>query len=200
MDIEDEKVELLDRVSLILVDRAAAMGVTGFRVKDDVLDLEDAMDQDGPMPWALFMHSSIISRMSGLPNCPFECVVDPDSVFGCKGIINPSNFSVSMATYVLDAALEHAVVVGLKDLDCSREEWSSLPAELRVLSVEVYLQELGQNWVGSHLEFGSAADKVLGWPVLLDFQSNDESMGANQSVKHGESIKVSGLSPFTPKQ
>lgn len=200
MDIEDEKVDLLDRISSILIDRASAMGVTGFRVKDEVLDLEDSMDQEGPMPWALFMHSNIISKMSGLPNCPLECVVDPESIFGCRGVINESGFPVSMAAYLLDAALEHAVVIGLKDLGCSREEWLSLPSELRVLSVEVYLQELSQNWVGNHLEFGSAADKVLAWPVLLDFQALDESMGMSQGLTHGESIKVDGLSPFTPKQ
>lgn len=202
-----EEIEKLDRISRVLETRAAEMGVFGFRVKNEVLDLEDSMDQEGPLTWALFMQASIISRMAGLPRCPFECVIDPETVFGCKGVITddcngagPYGFTLWVANLVLDSALEHAVVVGLKDLGCSREEWAQLPAELRVLSVEAYLDELGANWVGEHLEYGTTAEKVLGWPVLLDFQTYDESMSANQSARQSENMKVNGLAPFTPKQ
>lgn len=198
MDIDE--VEKLDRVTRLLVVRAEQMGVEGFSVKGEALSLDDAMDQEGPLAWALFMHSSIISKMAGIESMPFECVTDSNSLFGNRAGVRAAGLPLSFACHFLDAALEHAVVVSLRDLDCSREEWEALPVGLRILPVESYFQELKENWVDEKLESGSVAEKVVNWPVLLDFSSHEESMSNEHAARQLDSMKIESIVPFTPKQ
>lgn len=193
------EIEKLDRVSRLLVARAEQMGVTGFSVRSESLALDDAMDQEGPLAWALFMHSSIISKMAGIEGMPFECVTDSESLFGNRAGIKAAGLPLSFASHCLDAALEHAVVVGLRDIGCSREEWEGLPDHLRVLPVEAYFQDLKANWVDESLEVGSIAEKVVNWPVLLDFSSYEESLGKDHAAQQVNSMKLDSIVPFTPK-
>lgn len=195
-----KEIDTLNRVCDYLVERSRQMGVEGYSIKGEAIEIEDAMDQDGPLTWALFLHANIISKMGDVKGMPFECVTDPESLFGNRGGIKEGSLPLCFALPFLDAALEHAVVVSIKDLGCSRNEWEALPDELRVLPVETYFDDLRANWVSKEFEFGSVAEKVLLWPVIQDFTSYAESLEIEQSVKSHEDLQINRIVPFTPKQ
>lgn len=199
-----KETDTLNRVCDYLVARSRQMGIEGFSIKGEGIEIEDAMDQDGPLTWALFLHANIISRMGDIKGMPFECVTDPDSLFGNRGGIQKGASTGALALGCslpfIDGALEHAVVVGIRDLGCSREEWMALPDGLRVLPVESYFDDLRAHWVSQEFEFGSVAERVLLWPVIHDFASYSESLALEQKTTHHEDLKINRIVPFTPKQ
>lgn len=196
-----DEIETLDRVTQVLIERSTQMGVTGFSVRGEALTLLDSLDQEGPLTWALFMHSNILSSMAGIKSMPFECVTDTDALFGNRaGVKAGASLPLSFAAPFLDAALEHAVVVALKDLNCTHEDWKAMDDDMRIIPVEVYFQDLRENWVDERFEFGSAAEKVLNWPVLLDFETYEEQMGLGQGQSQSDKLRISGITSLTPKQ
>lgn len=198
-DDEIEVFDCLDRITSLLMVRAEQMGVCGFSIRGEVLELQDALDHEGPLVWALFMHSEILSKMTGVRGMPFECVLDSSALFGNKpNIIKRASLPLSFAKLFLDAALEHAIVTGIKVIDCSSEEWFELTDDVRVLAVEDYIQDLGDNWLP--VENLPIIDKVVNWPVLLNFEALDDSLDMRNEAKPAEKMVVHGVMPFAPKQ
>lgn len=193
-----DEAEELERISELLVARAAQMGVTGFSIKGRVLSLRESMDQEGPLAWALFMHSEIISKLSGVEGMPFRCVRDDSALYSNRAGITKGELAISHASHFLDGALEHAITTGMMSVGCTTQEWDDMPDELRVLPIEDYFSDLKANWVIRVLEVGTSAEKVINWPVLLDFDSLNEAMGMASAPS--EDKKMTDLVRFTPRQ
>lgn len=198
MDIDEG--DELDRVCLLLVAMAEQMSIKGFSIKGGFISLENSLDSEGPLTWALFMHSSIMSKLSGVEKMPFKCVEDKEALFGYRGSIISGGLPLSFSSPYLYAALEHAVVLSLQDSDCTHDEWVELPDEMRVISIEMYVQDLGTHWIDARLDTGSVAEKVQNWPVLLDFALHKEAIAQAHSPSVNEDIKISDLVSFAPKQ
>lgn len=194
-----DEIEALDRITQILIARTEQMGVAHFSLKGVPLDLADTMDQEGPLPWALFLHSSIISKLTGIEGMPFKSV-SGDYLFKNRAGIASGKLPLSFAYHFLDAALEHAVVAGLQKVGCTLDEWNQLPEELRVLPIEAYFDDLQANWVSDHLEFGTMAEQVVKWPTLLDFASYEESLDLNQRPSPIDGMRINSIVSFAPKQ
>lgn len=199
MDIHGiEEADELELISALLVARAAQMGVSGFSLKGKTLNLEDAMDQEGPLAWALFMHADIISKLSGIKGMPFRCVIDEKALYGNRAGIVKNALPVSFASHFLDGALEHAIATGIMNIGCTVQEWEGMPDDLRVLPIEDYFNDLKANWIIRVLEVGSSAEKVLNWPVLLDFDSLNDAV--DMAIQPSEDKKMTDLVRFTPNQ
>lgn len=198
--VEALEIEKLERVSSFLSMRSLDMGVTGLSVRSEVLSVDHSFDYEGPITWAIFMHSAVLARLAGVEGMPFECVTDGNALFGNRGAIKEGGLPVSFAAHFLDAALEHAVVASMQALGCTSDEWVNLPEDLRVIAVEPYIMDVANNWVSETLRVGTLADKIVNWPTLLDFKTHDQMMGQQHSLAQGEVPKASPLSSLSPRQ
>ncbi|MBA1280416.1 hypothetical protein [Stutzerimonas stutzeri] len=167
-------IESFSKVSALLKQSSRSLGANGFSVGEEVLPLELAMDEAGPIVWALILHAEAIARETGISGAnstntlPFTCIVNHDAPFGNEAIIQPGKLPMSVAYAFLDSALEHCLCVGMMSYGYTRDEWDALPAEEKVVPIEPYLNDLKENWVTDLDESASLAVRVQARPVLLD--------------------------------
>lgn len=197
---EELEIERLERVSSFLAMRSLDMGVTGLSVRNEVLSVDHSFDYEGPITWAIFMHSGVLARLAGVEGMPFQCVTDRNALFGNRAAIKEGGLPVSFAAHFLDAALEHAVVASMQTLGCTSGEWMGLSEDLRVVAVEPYIMDVANNWVSETLRVGTLADKIVNWPTLLDFKTHDQMMGQQHSLTQGEVPQASPLASLSPRQ
>ncbi|CAM5411077.1 hypothetical protein SSTU70S_02960 [Stutzerimonas stutzeri] len=72
-----------EQVSTVLAQRGLARNVTAFWPGEDIVSLETAMHECGPMAWALILHVDALTRLCGLATSsisilPVTCVVNGD--------------------------------------------------------------------------------------------------------------------------
>ncbi|KKN80600.1 hypothetical protein LCGC14_0328190 [marine sediment metagenome] len=167
----------MHHVTDVLESRAAEMGCLAFSLKDEPIPADVAMEASGPLLWALVLHSTAIAQLSGAskPNevnfLPLTIASEPDAPYGSEARIQQGRLPMALALNLLDAALEHAICVGMHNLGYKPSEWDQLPENERVIPLEPYFADLQTSWVTEALEQGDTKDQILNWPTLLDFQT-----------------------------
>lgn len=178
------------KVSALLESASQTHGANGFSVGDEVLPLHLAMDEFGPIAWALILHADAITKQTGLTTAdttnllPFTCIVNPESDFGNQAVIQPGKLPMSVAFSFLDSALEHCICLGMQKYGYTPEEWDQLPPEEKVIPIEPYFADLKQNWINEVNETGTPAERLEAWPTLLD--RNTLTSGLNQSAPQSQ--------------
>lgn len=166
--------ETINQVSQLLEQSSRSHGANGISIGDNVLDLNTAMSPVGPIAWALIIHAEAIAKQCGVSEAnetntlPFTCIANPDTPFGNEVIIQPGKYPLSMGFAYLDAALEHAVCLGINSYNYSPKEWDQLSPEQKVIPLEPYIANLQEMWCNEVQERGTLAEKIRARPVLLD--------------------------------
>src|SRR5690606_3265773 len=128
-----------EKISAILQSSSRSLGANGFSVGDEVLPLELAMDEAGPVVWALILHADQIAQQAGISGAdstntlPYNVIVNPEAPFGNQAIIQPGKLPMSVAYTFLDAALEHCICIGMKSYGYSPDQWDQLQPEEKVI-------------------------------------------------------------------
>jgi hypothetical protein len=188
--MDHSEILILDRLSNLLAHRAYDMGCNAFSFGEKIFPLEAAMDAAGPVPWALVLHADAICFAAGLahPNewgaLPFYNCVTPDAPFGNELRLQPGRLPHSLATSLMDAALEHAICTGMNSFGMSPAEWDQLDLSERTIPLEPYLADLQNNWITKEMESGDIRQQVYHWPLLLS-RENFDSM--TPELRSGES-------------
>ncbi|CAM5353895.1 hypothetical protein SSTU70S_05487 [Stutzerimonas stutzeri] len=190
-----------EQVSTVLAQRGLARNVTAFSLGEDIVSLETAMHECGPMAWALILHADALTRLCGLATSsisilPVTCVVNSDAPFGNQAIIQAGFMPMSMTMNFLDAALEHAICLGMQHYGYSPSTWEELPMEQRIIPIEPYFHDLKENWITDAIESGDPAAQVSTWPALIDdelleamMNSERASLGSGSRVLQFPSIR-----------
>lgn len=160
-----------EKVSHLLSLRSVELGATAYSLNSEVVPLDVAMDPVGPMTWALILHADAMARLTGysipgLNALPFTCVENPEAPYGNQGVIQPGSIPLSIGLTFLDAALEHAIALGIKDFGYTLEEWRALPTDHQVIPIEPFFLDLKTNWINETLESGDMSSQIIGWPRL----------------------------------
>lgn len=167
-------IESFSKVSALLERSSLRLGGYGFSIGDEVLPLELAMDEAGPVVWALILHADQLSQQTGISDAtstntlPFNVIVNDQAPFGNEAVIQPGKLPMSVAYAFLDSALEHCICVGMRSYGYTPEQWDQLPPEEKVIPLEPYIADLKENWVTDLDESASLAQRVQARPVLLD--------------------------------
>ncbi|ALN21701.1 hypothetical protein [Ectopseudomonas mendocina] len=185
----------IHKLSALLERSALSLGVSAVQIKDTIFPMHVAMDPIGPLSWALTLHAQAIVAISGIAQhargnvLPFACVNDPAAPYGNQVVIQPAVLPLSVGLRFLDAALEHAACLGMRDLGYTPEEWQLLPENQRAIPLEPYFNDLTHNWVTDALERGDLAMQLANWPELLDQASLSYQMSQNQGVVHEQALR-----------
>lgn len=184
--------EAIYRLSALLENSARSLGVGAVSVRDQVFPLHVAMDAVGPMCWPLAMHAQALAAFAGMADnvrgnlLPFATVKNDSAPYGVEVVCQPAALPFGFAYRFMDAALEHAVCIAMRDLGYTPEEWMQLPAGVNAIPLEPYLENLEQHWLTEQLESGDIAAQLANWPELLDtasltYQMNNMSLGATNA-------------------
>lgn len=181
-------------ISQLLVARASDMGAEAFAVRNEIVESAVAIDEAGPLTWALTIHADALARMSGMStpvqnSLPFTMTQDPDSPFGNRCVMQGGEIPLSLAVPFLDSALEHCICIGMKELDFSPSEWSQLPYQQKVIAIEPYFKDLQENWVSPELESNERATMAISFPTLLTLPILEEHMLNQRSTIQPEEQK-----------
>ena len=168
-------------ISELLVARAADMGAQAFAVRDEIVEAAVAVDEAGPLTWALTIHADALARMSGISTAkenslPFTMVQDPESPFGNLCVIQDGGIPMGMAVQFLDSALEHCICVGMRELNMAPSEWQQLPYNEQVVAIEPYFTDLQEHWVSPELESSERSTMAINFPNLLTIPLLEEYM------------------------
>lgn len=180
------------RVSVLLERSAFSLGATAITLSGAVYPLHIAMDEAGPLAWALTHHAAALATMSGIPAAapsnllPFTCVPDEEAPLGHRVAMQPATTTIGIAYRFLDAALEHCICLAMREFGYTPEEWMALPEHQRAVPVDPYLQDLIENWITPALERGDAAEILTSWPELLDLKGLPRAMSTQptEGVSH----------------
>ncbi|WP_219096344.1 hypothetical protein [Pseudomonas sp. UMAB-40] len=173
--------EAFELISQLLVVRAAEMGAQAFAVREEIVEAAAAVDEAGPLTWALTIHADALARMSGMSTAqdnslPFTMVQDPESPFGNLCVMQEGGIPLSLAVQFLDSALEHCICVGMRELDISPSEWEQLPFNQQVVAIEPYFTDLQAHWVSPELESSERSTMAINFPTLLTLPLLEEYM------------------------
>lgn len=159
-------------ISQVLVQRAASLGANAFAVRDEVIEADLAVDDIGPLTWALAIHADALARMGGHSTAqhnrlPFTMIENPDSPFGNQCVIKEGEVAMAIAFQYLDAALEHCICMAMKHFSMLPSEWDALPYNEKVIPIEPYIEDLQKNWVSDLLESNERSALAINFPVLF---------------------------------
>lgn len=183
--------DAFSKVSALLEASALELGASAFAVGGQAVPLHVALDAVGPMSWLLALHAGSMQNLLTLGgqgagrDLPVTCIPDESAPFGNQVVVQPSVMPLSIAFNFLDTALEHAICLGLRDLNYTHAEWMALPEDQRVIPLEPYFEDMRQNWITDSLESGRIGSAVADWPELLDMASLNKSMAQGISQKDG---------------
>jgi len=191
-------IESFGKISALLQNSSRSLGANGFSVGDEVLPLELAMDEAGPVVWALILHADQIAQQAGIGGAnstntlPYNVIVNPEAPFGNQAVIQPGKLPMSVGYNFLDAALEHCICIGMKNYGYTPDQWDRLEAEEKVIPLEPYIADLQENWVTDMDPSAPLAQRVQARPILLDRQmlnSEQATQPANSQVLKFPSIR-----------
>lgn len=173
------------RFSAVLEARAAEMGAKAFMLGDEVVTVDVAVDEAGPLTWALAIHADVIGRLVGISPAganmlPFTMIEDPGSPYGNLCVLQKGSVPDSFGIQVLDAALEHCICVGMRELGYTPEEWMQLPVNQQVISIEPYFNDLQSQWVTDALDSNDVVQVVLNLPKLFTRENLQQFMLAER--------------------
>lgn len=197
--------QTFDDVTDVLEERANAMGCHAFRLGDEAMSHDVTMDAAGPLGWALIIHANAIAQLAGISRpyelnaLPFRVSPNDNAPFRNEVVLQPSRLPISVALNFLDASLEHAISIGMRELGYKPSEWEDLPDENKVIPIEPYLNDLRNNWVTDQLETGNTREQIENWPALLDLaqlEIMDSNLGAtqDQGINRSRILKMSSPS------
>ena len=177
-----------DKVAELLEVLAKRHLIEAFSFREEPIPLHIALDEAGPLSWALVLHADAMARMAGLASIPLHslpvgCQLNPDAPFGNQAVIQKGTISLTAATMMLDSALESAACLGMQSYGYSPEEWAALPAEQRVIPIEPYLADLQSNWITEALESSDQQSWVQAWPTLLNTELLSALMSDNNQAQ-----------------
>lgn len=171
-----------ETVSLVLERSAHRLGVVAFSAQDEYLPLHVAFDSAGPMSWALTLHATAMYQLANNTSdepssiLPFGVTSSDTAPFGSEVVIQPAKLPISTALFYMDAALEHAICIGMRDLGYSPSEWAELPQEQKVVGIEPYLNDLRDNWMTEAIERGGIVEQINAWPSALNQETLEHLM------------------------
>lgn len=192
--------EALDLITGLLVHRANEMGCKGFSFKEEAFTSYLALQPAGPLLWALSLHASALTAMTGLakPNevgaLPFFTTENPEAPFHCEVLLQGSDMPMAKAMLFIDSALEHAIAIGIRSLGYSHSQWMNEVAdESKIIPMEPYLADLQQNWANVAMESGDVRQQLTNWPVLADLSPEKTaapSSSDNQGIGHSNLLNM----------
>lgn len=160
------------KISAVLEARAAEFGANAFCLGKEIIEADVALDEAGPLTWALTIHADALARMGGISKpqsnmLPFTMKQDPDSPYGNLCVLQKGGIPMSMAYAFLDAALEHCVCTAMHAYDKTPQEWLDMPFHQRVVPIEPYFEDLQQNWVSDAMESTERSSWAINFPNLM---------------------------------
>lgn len=180
-----------EKISELLKHLSIQRGATAYALQDQIIPLDTAMDAIGPMTWALIMHADALARLTSLSTggvnvLPITCVLNPETPYGNQAVVQSGSLPMSMAMQFLDAALEHAIALGINHFGYSASEWMALDPSYQVIPIEPYFHDLKTNWITETMESGNLAEIIDAWPRLQEVglitaPSEDQSPNHNAS-------------------
>jgi len=195
--------DTFSRFSEVLELRASQMGAKAFSLGSEIVTAAAAVDEAGPLTWALAIHADALARLGGLsPHganmLPFTMVEDDSSPYGNLCVMQSGSINASKGMALLDSALEHCICIGMKDLGFTPEEWLALPNHMQVIPIESYFENLQTQWITEALESNDRVQLVINLPnlytkALLQQTMLDERMG---TVEQPEKPQISRAVSF----
>lgn len=161
-----------EKISAVLAERSVELGASYYSLKGEVITLDVAFDPVGPVTWALILHADALARLTGLSepglnSLPLTTIVNRESPYGNQAVLQDSGLPLSIALNFLDAALEHAIALGIRSYNYTLDEWAALPKSNHLIPIEPYFEDLKKSWITeSLLESDKAVDKIVAWPQL----------------------------------
>jgi len=193
-----------DNVTEVLTQQAYLHGCCAFSVRDEPVLPDTALDMAGPLTWALIIHANALAMLAGLaaPNelnaLPMMVGTNPDAPFGNEAQIQPGRLPMSIALNLLDAALEHAICLGMHEQGFTPDEWDELPDDHKLIPLEPYLADLSQNWITESMDQADHWAQVQNWPQLINRETlktmqagpdfTNESGIAKSRILHAQSM------------
>jgi hypothetical protein len=179
-----------EQLAEVLERRSVEMGCLAFSMRDEPMPAEFTMDGASPVCWALVLHANAIAQLTGLAS--------DTAPFGNELKLQPGRLPMSMCLNLMDAALEHAICLGMRHHGYKPSEWDALPDENKVIPIEPYLADLQDNWVTQTLEEGDIREQVANWPALVDRASleamtNELDQNADAGFNKSRIMKLSSL-------
>ena len=173
--------DTFSRFSMLLEARSIEMGAKAFSLGDGIVTTDVAVDEAGPLTWALAIHADSLARLGGIspPGAnmlPFTMVEDESTPYGNLCVMQSGSIPASIGFNFLDAALEHCICVGMKHLGYTPEEWAKLPNNQQVIPIEPYFENLKTQWVTEELESSERVQLVINLPNLYTKELLQQSM------------------------
>lgn len=170
-------IDSFDKISALLQSSCRNLGANGFSVGDEVLSLDLAMDDAGPVVWALILHADQLVQQTGISETnstntlPFNVIVNPEAPFGNQAIVQTGKLPMSLGYTFLDAALEHCICIGMKHYGYRPEQWDQLEPEEKVIPLEPYIADLKEHWITDLDPSAPISERVQARPLLLDLKT-----------------------------
>lgn len=163
--------DTFSRITKVLEARASEMGAQAFALNDEIILPSTALDEAGPLTWALAIHADALARLIGISTphanmLPYTMVESPDSPFGNLCVIQKGGITLSLAINFIDAALEHCVCMAMHSYGLTPSEWDQLPVNEQVVPIEPYFEDLKASWVSDEMESNDRAILAINYPTL----------------------------------
>lgn len=170
--------DTIDTVTDFLVQAAGQYGISGIALNEqNILPLEVAFDCCGPALWVMTIHLSALDKLTGIAKhneinaLPIMLIANPESPLQHEVSIQPSKMPMSVMLNYLDAALEHAIAIGIASLGYTHDEWADLPTDQQVIPLMPYIHNVQEHWATVAVESGDTATIVGNFPSLYNKES-----------------------------
>lgn len=198
----------LGQVQKLLSSRAIEMGVLGIwtdEKRNDVVSGQAFHDHGNEMSM-LALHAQTMMALSGISKdsslftAPWQAHGESYPM-GVRPYIDTRDeaMPVSVAMLALDAAVEHAVCMGVASQGYTWQEWEERSLDPddreRDIAFEPYINDLEQSWAalirtqGDQLVLAEPGQLIENWPVLLDREKIQTDLEAFKKI-----IQRSGMS------
>lgn len=171
----DYSTQSFEKISQILAQLSIQHGATAYSLQNDIIPLDIAMDAVGPMTWALTLHADVMARLANISSggvnlLPVTCVQNADTPYGNQAMLQSGKIPISMTLNFLDAALEHCISLGIREMGYTAEEWLALEPGYQVIPIEPYFMDLKTNWVTTVMEGNDLGAILNAWPRLFEVE------------------------------
>lgn len=186
------------RLAILMTARAMELGVNGITYGDARTDvtLGEAFTDTGREAWAVVLQAQALLELSGVdarsalfvaPQQPCEYEFES----GARPMLDtsPGSTSAGLSLCALDAATQHALLLGIASKGYTLEQWGQLPddpeSDLRDISFEPFLMDLELSWAGllqdtdQGLKAAPLSEQMQRWPELMTV---DSDAGAYQRI------------------
>lgn len=190
------------RLSWLMSARAMELGITGITYNDNYrADVEQgqAFSDSGREAWAVVLQAQAMLELAGVDarSALFVAPQEPighEFEVGARPMLDtgPGVTTASLSLCALDAATQHALLLGIASKGYTLEEWDRLPEDAdRDISLDAFLVDLELSWASllemkdDMLVSADLGELLKNWPELMTVES-DAAVFERIANKHSQ--------------